>query len=291
MTLRPRPAGAHRLLLNHIDAWTTAFIIATLAAGLHGALNARSIPVIAAIAVVYWYGFAVNDYFDAPEDAAQPDKNGSNFFAHRHVSPWLVLGAGMAVFGATLAVFARFNALLGMGYVLAGGFAVWSYSAPPLRLKARPGIDLLMHATFVQTWPYVVAVTILGLPWQPFDTAILTVFALTSLTAQLEQQQRDYASDRNHGRTFTTRVGLQTAAWLLRGATALLMVAGVWFLASGALPLYIAPIAVIALPVLLHRFLRPPGTGRSERLAMLTTVLALAYGIGLFGWLVLHGGA
>jgi 4-hydroxybenzoate polyprenyltransferase len=32
-------------------------------------------------------------------------------------------------------------------------FIAWAYSAPPLRLKMRPGFDLLTHAMFVQTFP------------------------------------------------------------------------------------------------------------------------------------------
>jgi hypothetical protein len=78
---------------------------------------------------------------------------------------------------------------------LVSGLVAWAYSAPPLRLKMRPGLDLLTHALFVQTFPYVVSLVLIRARWGLLDWVLLAILFLASLTAQLEQQARDFVVD------------------------------------------------------------------------------------------------
>ncbi|HEX6387020.1 MAG TPA: hypothetical protein VF177_20340, partial [Anaerolineae bacterium] len=52
-------------LLHRIDAWGVAFILAALALLIHDALGGRTILLLAAIPFMYWFGYVVNDYWDA----------------------------------------------------------------------------------------------------------------------------------------------------------------------------------------------------------------------------------
>lgn len=147
---------------------------------------------------------------------------------------------------------------------------MWAYSAPPLRIKSRPGLDLLVHGLFVETFPYWTCLYLTQSTWRVFDFALITMFFLASLTAQLEQQLRDYDIDVRFEQTFTTHSGRRRAYRLLQSCTALLIAVGVIAVVSGAIPYRFAPLGIIALPILVHRFFRPPAIGRSAALSWLS---------------------
>ena len=44
---------------------------------------------------------------------------------------------------------------------------MWTYSGRPFRLKSRPGLDLLTHALFVESYPYMVTLLLLGVTLDP----------------------------------------------------------------------------------------------------------------------------
>ncbi|MBL8153132.1 MAG: UbiA family prenyltransferase [Anaerolineae bacterium] len=268
-----------RLFLNHADAWGLTLVICALPLLIHQVrLTPLSLALIVTVTVCYWLGFAVNDYFDAPFDAQHHDKRRRNFFARQTVGKgWLRLGL-LAAFGSAVIVLAQFG-LKGALVALFGGLALWLYSAPPARLKTRPGWDLLMHVLFVQTFPYAVVMYLLVLPWQAIDTVLLTTFGLASLTAQLEQQIRDYEVDSRTERNFTTVVGIRWSSRLLRFGTILLIANVTLHTLAAVIPLALAPFGIIALPILLHRFLRSSSAPRSEWLVRLSVAAALLYAV------------
>jgi hypothetical protein len=154
---------------------------------------------------------------------------------------------------------------------------MWSYSAPPLRFKSRPGLDLILHTLFVQTFPYYATLYVLDLPWLPVDYVLLATFFLASLTAQLEQQVRDYELDRQTDTNFTIQVGLPITTLLLRFVTLLLMLNFLVNVLLGNIPTYLVPFAFIAMPILTHRFIRKRQQPRSEMLVRLTLLATLLY--------------
>src|SRR4051794_4708279 len=131
-----------KLILNHLDAWGITLIIGMVALVVHQLLKLELIGIPVILAFCYWLGFAVNDYFDAPFDGQDAKKGRGNFFVH---VPFTRLQATV-FFGAMsiglIAVFATFG-LKGIIIVASGLFAIWAYSAPPLRLKSRPVFDLV----------------------------------------------------------------------------------------------------------------------------------------------------
>ena len=205
--LRRMPATI-RLLLNHLDAWGTTLIIATLALLIHDAIDATSLFLLLALTAGYWLAFALNDYFDAPFDRVDPVKAARNVFVRGNVSRKKgMLGlAGVSAF--LFFAFAQFGA---RGYLtlIVSLFIMWGYSAPPLRFKSRPGLDLLIHAVFVETFPYFICLFLIGAEWERLDYVMLLILFLSSLAAQLEQQIRDFDVDVRTGRTFATVVGLK----------------------------------------------------------------------------------
>lgn len=270
-----------QLLFNHVDAWQVSFVIATLAVLIHGQITPRHILLLLAIAAGYWLAFTVNDYHDAPFDAQDQAKHQRNFFVRHPISRRQAIFLFALGTAALLLIFAQFGL---RGFLVLGVsiFIMWAYSSPPLRFKSRPGIDLLVHALFVETYPYLITLYLMDVPWLLVDYVILSITFLASLTAQLEQQLRDYVVDVQTGSTFATAVGQRWAARLLRLLSAALILTTLVFLLNGTLPLFILPIAVIALPAILHRFLRRADKPRSERLVIASTTAGFFYIMGVF---------
>lgn len=265
-----------KLLLNHVDAWGITLMIGIVALVIHQPFRIDMLGVPLILAFCYWLGFAVNDYFDAPFDGHDAKKGQRNFFVQVPISR-LQAAVAFAIISGMLGIsFAHFG-LRGVVVVISGMFAIWAYSAPPLRLKSRPGFDLLMHMVFVQTFPYIACMTLIGFEWTRLDTALISIFVLTSFSAQLEQQIRDYAVDMETDRNFTTTVGAPTSAFLLKLSSGTLIILFTYYALAGIIPISLLPFGFLFLPLLLHRFFRGALAARPELLGRIMLAAALLY--------------
>jgi 4-hydroxybenzoate polyprenyltransferase len=275
-----------KLISNHMDAWQVALVIATLPVLIHGAIRWQTAVLILAIGVGYWFAFALNDYFDASYDGLEKQKGQRNYFVQVSVHGWVIALFSLVLLAGLAAAFAQFGVV---GWLLWGVscFIAWAYSAPPLRLKMRPGLDLFTHALFVQTFPYFMSMVFIEADWGLLDWVLIAILFLASLTAQLEQQVRDFAVDVQSGGTFTTRMGMAVVLKGLRLATAVCLLIALIAVLNGTIPWFLLPFGLIGLPALLHRFWRPPEKPRSERLVLLSTTAGFVYtGIIFFYFLL-----
>ncbi|WP_420631397.1 UbiA family prenyltransferase [Candidatus Leptofilum sp.] len=259
-----------------MDAWQVTLVVATLPLFIHDAIRWETAVLVLAIGAGYWFAFALNDYYDAPFDVLDSQKKSWNYFVQQSVPEQKLF----LVSAALLLVLAQAYAQFGWrGWLLWGisCFVAWAYSAPPIRLKNRPGLDLLTHAIFVQTFPYTVSMCLIRAAWSLLDWALVAILFLASLTAQLEQQARDFAVDARSGSTFTTKVGKKRIVMGLRLATAVCIMIALIFVLNGTMPWYSLPFGFIGLPALLHRFWRAPEAPRSEKLVILSTTVGFLY--------------
>ena len=278
---KPNKRAFLTLIGNHMDAWQVALIIATLPLLIHKAIRFETAVLVLAIGVGYWLAFALNDYFDAPYDGLDGRKARRNFFVQIPVTRGAVTLISLAIMAGLAAAFAQFGAM-GWLFWAISCFIAWAYSAPPLRLKCRPGLDLLTHALFVQTFPYCVCLALIESNWRLLDGVLLAILFFASLTAQLEQQARDFAVDMQSGGTFATRVGLAVVLRGLRLATAVCLMIALFALLNGTIPWFLLPFGLIGLPALLHRFWRSPDAPRSERLVLFSTTAGFIYTGAIF---------
>lgn len=269
-----------------MDAWQVAMVIATLPLLIHGAIQWETAVLALAIGVGYWFAFALNDYFDAPFDRLDDQKAQRNFFVQQPASGWLVVVFSLALLAVVAVAFAPFGPL-GWLLWLVSCLVAWAYSAPPLRLKMRPGLDLLTHALFVQTFPYIMSMVLIRARWGLLDWVLLAILFLASLTAQLEQQARDFVVDGLAGGTFTTWLGQERVVQGLRGITAVCLLIALVFVLTGTIPWFLLPFGLIGLPALLHRFWRSAETPRSERLVLLSTTAGFLYAGVIFCYFLL----
>jgi len=272
-----RPRQWLKLFTNHMDAWGVALIIAALALVVHGALSFRYAAVLLAVGGAYWLGFAYNDYQDAPFDALDREKGRKNFFVGAQIpDKWVHLGlavvSGLFILGALLLF-----GLRGVGVMALSLLVMWAYSGRPFRLKSRPGLDLLTHALFVESYPYMVTLLLLGVLWTRVDYALVAILLLASLSAQLEQQVADYELDAKTEPNFTTWLGPRRTLGLLRGVTIALALLALALAIEGTIPLYMIPFGLIAAPMLARRFVRGPGQHKAGALTVGTLAVGLLY--------------
>ena len=286
-TINEAKGAWHLLLQNHADAWIVTFAITSGVLILHDFFSWSAALLVFSITAGYWLAFALNDYFDSDVDRLDPVKKHRNFFTQNGIS------STFALIGFLVAAVIIAPGMLQFGW---NGFIVsavcvavmWAYSAPPIRLKSRPGIDLPVHALFVETFPYLLVMFLLGLVWTTLDFVILGLGVMASLTAQLEQQIRDVEVDRASGETtFTLSIGVDRALILLKLLSVLMVAYGLCFMALGVIPLWIAPIGLFAVPAVLSRLWRQPGEQRPEHLIRPVVYLVVVYVIGLIVWRLL----
>lgn len=277
-----------KLLFNHMDAWGTAFIISMVVLLVHDAVSTTTALLLIAYSAGYWLAFTLNDFYDAPVDALDAMKKKRNYFVayrQRNRLAWLIIGGLLlAVF---LYIFGQFG-WLGFGLLALCLFIMWAYSAPPIRLKNRPGLDVLTHALFVQTFPYIMGLLLIRARWTLLDGFIIAILFFASLTAQLEQQLRDFDVDAQVERTFATILGRTRTNFLLKLSTAVMMLIAVAGLIIRIFPPFIITFGALGLPAFLHRFLRQNDATRSEWLVLGSIGAAVLYTTAVFIYFLLR---
>jgi len=146
------------------------------------------------------FGFSVNNFFDVEEDREKGEtinllvQNKKNFLFS--ISPGI-----LALF---LSIYFGLNVFL---FILVAGLIGFFYSAPPLRMKSKPFLDLISHGFFAGALIFIFPLLI----FSPELTLLhyLIAFSIFYLSAMLETRNHleDYQSD--------LRAGLQTTVCFL----------------------------------------------------------------------------
>jgi 4-hydroxybenzoate polyprenyltransferase len=152
--------------------------------------------------------FAINNYFDADSDRENPRRMHHNALASGEISKKTGMSLNILFVVTPLLITYLFKPEIFYFIVL---LVVWAaaYSIPPLRLKGRPGIDVIWHFFgffFIILWGSLFAGSLQLLTW---------LFAISvgmfSCIGQLWNHFVDYAFDKESGtRTFAVRAGLDT---------------------------------------------------------------------------------
>lgn len=159
-------------------------------------------------------GFSVNECFDVKEDKFEkgrinPVEVGDlNFKTALGFSILLgALGVGSsAFFGTKVFLFCLTGALVG-----------FFYSAPPLRMKSRPVLDLISHGFFAGAFLVALPFLIFSPQLTLFHYLIIFAIFYVSITLELRNHLEDYESDKKAGlRTFACVFGYEKSSKALR---------------------------------------------------------------------------
>lgn len=265
--------------LRRIDAWGSGYIVGTLVLLTHQALTVKSGILAAAIAANYWLGFWLNDYFDAPYDIADERKSKLNLFIQQPSARRFVSIVTGSIVAGSAAIFLSFGPR-GMFTLLISLLVMWAYSAPPWRLKSRPGWDLLIHALFILTWPYAICLWLSGAAWTRLDAILVAGCFLVSLNSQLNQQIRDFDVDSRTDANFTTRFGLARSIRFLKVSTVTVILLFLLAILMGNIPWLILPFGFGLFPSFAHYLGHTFDNSTrvlSRRLVYVFMILALLY--------------
>lgn len=155
------------------------------------------------------FTFLVNNYCDADSDRGNPRRMHSNAIASGEISKTVGILSNIVFIVVSLLVSLLFKPEVFFFCVL---LVLWMgiYSVPPLRLKGRPGIDVIWHFfafMLLILWGSLVAGSIQVITW--FVAVSIGVF---SCIGQVMNHVVDYTYDKESGTiTFAVKVGPGTA--------------------------------------------------------------------------------
>lgn len=210
----------------------------------------------AVIGPLVWLSvLAVNDAHDLRGDRLNPRKAGSPLVSGR-LSPSAALGVSLGA--AALAVAAALVVgplfALGTAFVLLVG---WAYSAPPLRLKARPGFDVTVNALAIGAAGQLAGWSMLR-PLSEFPWPMAVLGTLVGAALYVPTTLADLKADRISGyTTVAVRLGprraylLGLALWLAAGLLSLVMSA-----ADVVIPRSMLPMEIVLVPSLVIAYRR-----------------------------------
>jgi chlorophyll synthase len=193
---------------------------------------------------------AVNDAHDLRGDRLNPRKAGSPLTSGRITpSAALRLSLGAAVLAVGVAALAA-GPLFGVGtaVVLLVG---WAYSAPPLRLKARPGWDVAVNALAIGAAGQLAGWSLLR-PLSEFPWPMAVLGTLVGAALYVPTTLADLKADRISGyTTLAVRLGPRRAyllglvLWLAAGLLSLVM-----SVFDVVIPRSMLPMEIVLVPLL-----------------------------------------
>ena len=187
---------------------------------------------------------------------------------------FLMLSIGMVLF-LTMALLPF--GIPGLIFVAFSCFFAWAYSAKPFRFKSRPVIDLITHSLLISTYPYLGTLILLKIAMNRLNVMVLCATALFSFGNQLENQLRDFETDKKTDTNFTTTFGFDTSLKLLKTCSIVLLLLLLILLFT--LPAIMVPIIPFLSITVIERALRPRDWNQqySKKIKQATALFAIAY--------------
>lgn len=212
------------------------------------ALDWRLFVILIANLAAMAYAFMINDIEDAADDARDPHRPKVNPIAANQLSvqtAWLAAGimALIAALGYAISGWKTF----GIGLVTL--ILAHLYSWKPIRLKARPLVDIISHALFLSTLLFLAAYFLYATRVGHFWVVIVGTF-LISANGQLYNQVRDFEADRQANLHNTASIlGKRLTSTLATGSVLSSLLCLIIAALIGVFPLWLGPVFLITIPI------------------------------------------
>ena len=202
--------------LLRIRDWRAYFLIA-----LFGFLFSKGFLFPLKEIIIFWtivflllaFGFSVNDCFDTKEDKYHLEKE--NLLVTKKISfpQGLVFSVSLGILGLALSSFFGLRVFL---FCLLAFLLGFFYSAPPIRFKGRPFLDLISHGLFAGALIFFFPVLIFDKNLNFLHYLISFSFFYLSAMAELRNHLEDYKTDKKAGlKTVVTILRYETSKGLL----------------------------------------------------------------------------
>lgn len=268
------------------DSWITAIIISLLALTIHDRITFQNVLLSIDIALGYILAYAVNDYFDAEEDAQDEYKSEHNFWVKNKLSFQLRLFLLFLILSVIFIISINYY-LKGIIILSISVFTLWAYSVKPLKLRNFPPFDVITHSLFIMSFPYYITLYLVEIKLTTTDIILISALFLGSIIIQLENQIRDYEIDIKKTKNTTIVIGVKRSHIAIKLLSVfLIIIIGYGFLTIGGMLIYL-PYALIYSPIILHRLSSDIGSIRSEQFIRIIISSMIIYSIGLFIYLII----
>lgn len=155
------------------------------------------------------FTFAINNYYDVETDKENPRRVHLNALASGRLTrrTGTILNLIFILIPLILCLVYSVDAFVVCTLLI---FWMWAYSAPPLRLKGRPGWDILWH--FVAFAALVLWGSYLAGSVSMMSIVVAVSFGFLGCFGQIDNHIRDYPFDKKSGSiTFAVWIGVQKA--------------------------------------------------------------------------------
>jgi len=160
------------------------------------------------------FTFAVNNYYDIDTDKENPRRAHLNAMASGKISKQtgMLLNLIFIVIPLVLSFFYTREVFVFCALLI---FWMWVYSAPPLRLKGRPGLDILWH--FIAFLALVLWGSYLAGSVSMINILVAVSLGIFGCFAQIDNHIHDYPFDKASGsKTFAVWIGINKACVALK---------------------------------------------------------------------------
>jgi len=155
------------------------------------------------------FTFAINNYYDIDTDKENPRRAHLNAMASGKISKQtgLLLNLIFIVIPLVLSLFFTVEVFVFCAFLI---FWMWAYSAPPLRLKGRAGLDILWH--FIAFLALILWGSYLAGNVALINILVAVSFGIFGCFAQIDNHIHDYPFDKASGsKTFAVWIGINKA--------------------------------------------------------------------------------
>jgi len=155
------------------------------------------------------FTFAINNYYDIGTDKENPRRATVNALASGAISKHtgMIFIRLFIIIPMVLSLFITWAVFLFCASLL---FFMWMYSAPPLRLKGRPGADIIWH--FIALFALVLWGSSLAGTISQLTLLVAISLGLYGCFAQIDNHIHDYPFDKASGSTtFAVWIGIPNA--------------------------------------------------------------------------------
>ena len=159
------------------------------------------------------FTFAINNYYDIDSDRENPRRVDVNAMASGKISKQtgIFLCIIFVIIPLLLSLFYKLEVFVFCSLLI---IWMWVYSAPPLRLKGRPGVDVLWH--FVAFVALVLWGSYLAGSITMINGLVALSIGIFGCIAQVDNHIRDYSFDKASGsKTFAVWAGINQAKTIL----------------------------------------------------------------------------
>jgi len=162
----------------------------------------------------FGFGFSINDCFDTEEDNLDKDKKNPVAIKKIGFKGSLIFSVSLAILGLALSLIFGLKVFL---LCLVAILLTFFYSAPPLRMKSRPLLDLLSHGFFAGVFIFLTPLLIFTKDLTLFHYLFAFSIFYFSVMLELRNHIEDYETDKKAGlRTTVCVLGYEKSERLLR---------------------------------------------------------------------------